>query len=466
MRYHNSIIELVGDTPLVKLNKVAEGISATVLAKVEYFNPGGSVKDRIAVRMIEAAEASGALKPGGTIVEPTSGNTGVGLAIVAQQKGYRCIFVCPDKVSTDKINTLRAYGAEVVVCPTAVAPEHPDSYYNVSDRLVRETPNAWKPDQYSNPENPASHYHSTGPELWEQTEGRITHFVAGVGTGGTISGTGNYLKEVSGGKVQVVGADPEGSVYSGGTGRPYLVEGVGEDFWPTAYDRQVADRIVAVSDKDSFQMTRRLAKEEGLLVGGSCGMAVVAALEVARELGPEDVVVVLLPDGGRGYLSKIFNDDWMADYGFLPTATDEAHIGEVLGRKDAVEHEGIPQFVHMHPNETVAEAVRVLRDFGVSQMPVVSPGAGHPDIMAGEVIGSVVERELLDGLFSGRIQLTDTLDGVMSKPLPVVGSGESVTNLMAVLEKADAVVVLVEGKPQGIVTRQDLLSFLTARAGH
>ncbi|MGW4691579.1 cystathionine beta-synthase [Kitasatospora cineracea] len=466
VRYHNSIIELVGDTPLVKLNKVTEGISATVLAKVEYFNPGGSVKDRIAMRMIEAAEASGALKPGGTIVEPTSGNTGVGLAIVAQQKGYKCIFVCPDKVSTDKINTLRAYGAEVVVCPTAVAPEHPDSYYNVSDRLVRETPNAWKPDQYSNPENPASHYHSTGPELWEQTEGRITHFVAGVGTGGTISGTGNYLKEVSGGKVQVVGADPEGSVYSGGTGRPYLVEGVGEDFWPTAYDRQVADRIVAVSDKDSFQMTRRLAKEEGLLVGGSCGMAVVAALEVARELGPDDVVVVLLPDGGRGYLSKIFNDDWMADYGFLPTATDEAHIGEVLARKDAIEHEGIPQFVHMHPGETVAEAVRVLRDFGVSQMPVVSAGAGHPDIMAGEVVGSVVERELLEGLFSGRIQLTDTLDGVMSKPLPVVGSGESVTNLMAVLEKADAVVVLVEGKPQGIVTRQDLLAFLTARAGH
>ncbi|MFD7640020.1 cystathionine beta-synthase [Kitasatospora sp. NPDC059795] len=466
MRYHNSIIELVGDTPLVKLNKVTEGISATVLAKVEYFNPGGSVKDRIAMRMIEAAEASGALKPGGTIVEPTSGNTGVGLAIVAQQKGYKCIFVCPDKVSTDKINTLRAYGAEVVVCPTAVAPEHPDSYYNVSDRLVRETPNAWKPDQYSNPENPASHYHSTGPELWKQTEGRITHFVAGVGTGGTISGTGRYLKEASGGTVQVVGADPEGSVYSGGTGRPYLVEGVGEDFWPTAYDREVADRIVAVSDKDSFRMTRRLAKEEGLLVGGSCGMAVVAALEVARELGPDDVVVVLLPDGGRGYLSKIFNDDWMADYGFLPTATDEAHIGEVLARKDALEHEGIPQFVHMHPGETVAEAVRVLRDFGVSQMPVVSPGAGHPDIMAGEVIGSIVERELLEGLFSKRIELTDTLDKAMSKPLPVVGSGESVTNLMSVLEKADAVVVLVEGKPQGIVTRQDLLAFLTARAGH
>ncbi|MFE6055048.1 cystathionine beta-synthase [Kitasatospora sp. NPDC056446] len=466
MRYHNSIIDLVGNTPLVKLNKVTEGISATVLAKVEYFNPGGSVKDRIAMRMIEAAEASGALKPGGTIVEPTSGNTGVGLAIVAQQKGYKCIFVCPDKVSTDKINTLRAYGAEVVVCPTAVAPEHPDSYYNVSDRLVRETPNAWKPDQYSNPDNPASHYHSTGPELWEQTDGKITHFVAGVGTGGTISGTGNYLKEVSGGKVKVIGADPEGSVYSGGTGRPYLVEGVGEDFWPTAYDRAVADGIVAVSDKDSFQMTRRLAKEEGLLVGGSCGMAVVAALEVARGLGPDDIVVVLLPDGGRGYLSKIFNDDWMADYGFLPSSTDEAHIGEVLLRKEGIAQGGVPQFVHMHPNETVAEAVRVLREYGVSQMPVVSPGAGHPDIMAGEVIGSVVEKLLLEGIFAKEIELTDTLDKVMSKPLPVVGSGETVTNLMTVLEKADAAVVLVEGKPQGIVTRQDLLGFLTVRAAH
>src|SRR5919109_1444008 len=307
----------MGNTPLVRLRKVTSGLAPQVLAKVEYFNPGGSVKDRIAVRMIEAAEASGALRPGGTIVEPTSGNTGVGLAIVAQEKGYKCVFVCPDKVSEDKINVLRAYGAEVVVCPTAVPPEHPRSYYQVSDRLVREIDDAWKPDQYSNPENPTSHYHGTGPELWAQTQGRITHFVAGIGTGGTISGTGRYLKEVSGGRVQVIGADPEGSVYSGGSGRPYLVEGVGEDFWPTAYDRTIADEIVPVSDKDSFQMTRRLAKEEGLLVGGSCGMAVVAALRVAERLGPDDVVVVLLPDSGRGYLSKIFNDEWMADYGFL-----------------------------------------------------------------------------------------------------------------------------------------------------
>src|SRR5918995_1109448 len=280
MEYAESLVELIGNTPLVKLSNVTVGLAPLVLAKVEYLNPGGSVKDRIALRMIEAAERTGELRPGGTIVEPTSGNTGVGLAIVAQQRGYRCVFVCPDKVSEDKRNVLRAYGAQVVVCRTAVPPEHPDSYYTVSDRLVTEIEGAWKPDQYANPNNPLSHYETTGPELWEQTEGRITHFVAGVGTGGTISGAGRYLKEVSGGRVQVIGADPEGSVYSGGSGRPYLVEGVGEDFWPTTYDKGICDRIVAVSDADSFDMTRRLAREEALLVGGSCGMAAVAALRV------------------------------------------------------------------------------------------------------------------------------------------------------------------------------------------
>ncbi|KUJ66715.1 cystathionine beta-synthase [Streptomyces albus subsp. albus] len=456
MQYYESMIELIGNTPLVKLNHVTEGIEATVLAKVEYFNPGGSVKDRIAVRMIEAAEASGQLKPGGTIVEPTSGNTGVGLAMVAQRKGYKCIFVCPDKVSMDKINVLRAYGAEVVVCPTAVAPEHPDSYYNVSDRLVRETPGAWKPDQYSNPNNPRSHYESTGPELWEQTEGKITHFVAGVGTGGTISGTGGYLKDASGGKVKVIGADPEGSVYSGGSGRPYLIEGVGEDFWPTAYDQAVADEIVAVSDKDAFQMTRRLAKEEGLLVGGSCGMAVVAALRVAEGLGPDDTVVVLLPDSGRGYLSKIFNDDWMADYGFLDEPGPAVRVGDVLEGKEG----GLPSLVHMHPEETVGEAIEVLREYGVSQMPIVKPGAGHPDVMAAEVVGSVVERELLDALFTQRASLGDPLEKHMSAPLPQVGSGEPVEDLMAALGDADAAIVLVEGKPKGVVSRQDLLAYL------
>ena len=457
MQYHDSIIELVGNTPLLRLNNVTEGIRATVLAKVEYFNPGGSVKDRIAVRMIEAAEESGALKPGGTIVEPTSGNTGVGLAIVAQQKGYKCIFVCPDKVSTDKINVLRAYGAEVVVCPTAVDPEHPDSYYNVSDRLVRETPGAWKPDQYSNPNNPRSHYETTGPELWEQTEGKITHFVAGVGTGGTIGGTGRYLKEISEGRVRVVGADPEGSVYSGGSGRPYLIEGVGEDFWPTAYDPAVPDEIVAVSDKDAFQMTRRLAREEGLLVGGSCGMAVVAALEVAKKLTEDDVVVVLLPDSGRGYLSKIFNDEWMNDYGFLDETGSSARVADVLKNKEG---SLLPSLVHMHPDETIGEAIDVLREYGVSQMPIVKPGAGHPDVMAAEVIGSVVERELLDALFTQRAVLGDSLEKHMSPPLPQVGSGEPVEDLMAVLENADAAIVLVEGKPTGVVSRQDLLAFL------
>jgi len=450
------MLDLIGNTPLVKLNSVTAGLSATVLAKVEYFNPGGSVKDRIAVRMIDAAEESGALRPGGVIVEPTSGNTGVGLAMVAQRRGYKCVFVCPDKVSMDKINVMRAYGAEVVVCPTAVAPEHPESYYNVSDRLVRETPGAWKPDQYSNPDNPESHYLSTGPELWEQTDGRITCFVAGVGTGGTITGTGRFLKEVSEGTVRVVGADPEGSVYSGGSGRPYLVEGVGEDFWPTAYDRDLPDEIIAVSDRDSFLMTRRLAREEGLLVGGSCGMAVVAALRAAERLGPDDVVVVLLPDSGRGYLSKIFNDEWMADYGFLDNSAGGATVADILARKQG----DLPALVHVHPEETVGDSIAILREFGVSQMPVVKPGAGHPDVMAAEVVGKIAERDLLDALVSGRAAAGDALEKFMSPPMPVIGSGESITRLAAVLEQADAALVLVHGKPQGVVTRQDLLGHL------
>jgi cystathionine beta-synthase len=451
--YYDSVVDLVGNTPLVRLRKVASGLRATVLAKVEYFNPGGSVKDRIAVRMIEDAEKAGKIGPGGTIVEPTSGNTGVGLALVAQQKGYRCVFVCPDKVSEDKRNVLKAYGAEVVVCPTAVPPDHPDSYYNVSDRLVAEIDGAWKPDQYSNEANPRSHYETTGPEIWRQTDGRVTHFVAGIGTGGTISGTGRYLKDVSDGKVRVVGADPEGSVYSGGDGRPYLVEGVGEDFWPTAYDRGICDEVEAVSDKESFEMTRRLAREEGLLVGGSCGTAVVAALRVAARSGPDDFVVVLLPDGGRGYLSKVFNDEWLASYGFLTARDEGTTVGDVLRRKSG----DMPALVHTHPNETLAQAIAILREYNVSQMPVVR---AEPPIVAAEVAGAVMERDLLDALFTGKAQLTDAVDRHMSPPLPTVGAGERVKVAVDALGSADALLVLDDGKPTGVLTRADLLGYL------
>jgi cystathionine beta-synthase len=456
VRYYDNVVELIGNTPLVRLRNVTAGIQAMVLAKVEYVNPGGSVKDRIALKMVEEAEKAGLLQPGGTIVEPTSGNTGVGLALVAQLRGYRCVFVCPDKVSQDKQDVLRAYGAEVVVCPTAVAPEDPRSYYNVSDRLAREIPGAWKPNQYSNPANPRSHYETTGPELWEQTEGRITHFVAGVGTGGTISGAGRYLKEVSGGAVRVIGADPEGSVYSGGTGRPYLVEGVGEDFWPETYDRSICDEIVEVSDKASFDLTRRLAREEGLLVGGSCGMAAQAALEVARRAKPDDVVVVLLPDGGRGYLSKIFNDGWMARYGFLGTPSAEPTVLDALTAKPG----GMPSLVHVHPTETVRDAIDYMREYGVSQLPVLK---AEPPVVTGEVAGSIAEKDLLDALFTGQAHLHDTIERHMGPALPMVGGGQPVSEAVRLLEKTDAALVLVDGKPQGVLTRQDLLAHLGAR---
>ncbi len=467
MQVHESLIELFGNTPLVRLRKVTRGLriaaageagAPQVLAKVEYFNPGGSVKDRIALRMVEAAEASGELRPGGTIVEPTSGNTGIALAIVAQEKGYKCLFVCPDKVGQDKISVLRAYGAEVVVCPTTVSPDHPDSYYSVSDRLARETQGGWKPNQYANAENPASHYHTTGPEIWAQTEGKVTHFVAGIGTGGTISGTGRYLKEVSGGRVQVIGADPEGSVYSGGTGRPYLVEGVGEDIWPQTYDKNICDQIIAVSDAESFRMTRRLAREEALLTGGSCGLAVVAALRVAKTAAPDDVIVVLLPDGGRGYLSKIFNDEWMADYGFLSSETAEPRVADVLESKQG----GLPPFVHAHPDESVAAAIESLREYDVSQLPVLS---AEPPVMAAEVIGSIVERDLLDALVASRARPQDPVRGHMSAPLPMVGSGEPVSIAVRAMQKAGAAVVRVEGKPAGMITRQDVLTYLAAGSG-
>ena len=315
MRIAASVTDLIGGTPLVRLHRVTDGIAATVLAKVEYFNPGGSSKDRIARNIIDAAERDGLLQPGGTIVEPTSGNTGVGLALVAIERGYRMVFVVPDKFAGEKVAVLRAYGAEIVVTRSDVPPEHPESYYSVSDRLVEEIPGAYKPNQFANQNGPRSHYESTGPEIWRDTDGGVTHFVAGVGTGGTISGTGRYLKEVSRGAVRVIGVDPEGSIYAGGQLHSYLVEGVGEDFYPATFDGTVVDAFEQVGDAESFELTRRLAREEGLLVGGSSGMAVAGALRVARELPADAVVVVVLPDSGRGYLGKIFDDDWLESNG-------------------------------------------------------------------------------------------------------------------------------------------------------
>lgn len=452
---HGHVLDLVGNTPLVDLPGLAAPGAARLVAKVEYLNPGGSIKDRIAVAMIDAAEASGALAPGGTIVEPTSGNTGVGLAIAANRRGYRCVFVVPDKVSKDKIAVLRAYGARVEVCPTAVAPEDPRSYYSVSDRLVREIPGAWKPDQYSNPANPAAHYRSTGPELWQQTRGRITHFVAGVGTGGTISGTGRYLHEVSGGRVRVVGADPVGSVYSGGSGRPYLVEGVGEDFWPDAYDRTVCDEIVAVSDRDAFTMTRRLAVEHGLLVGGSSGMAVVAAVEVAQQAGPDDLVVVVLPDSGRGYLSKVFDDDWMRAFGFLREPAGVT-VREVLASRDG----RLPDLIHVHPNEAIHDAVSLFQEYGVSQVPVLT---AEPPVVVSEVVGSVSERHLLGLLFQGEAGLADPIRAHIDEPLPTCGIGEPIAEVLDRLGSHEALLVLSDGAPAGVITRQDALAFLSGR---
>jgi cystathionine beta-synthase len=453
MKIADTILDLIGNTPLVRLHKVTEGVSATVLVKLEYLNPGGSAKDRIAVNIIDAAEREGLLKPGGTIVEPTSGNTGVGLALVAQQRGYKCVFVLPDKVGEDKRNVLTAYGAEIVVTPTSVAPDDPESYYSVSDRLAREIPGAFKPNQYANPNGPLSHYETTGPEIWRDTDGAVTHFVAGVGTGGTITGTGRYLREVSNETVRIIGADPEGSVYSGGTGRPYLVEGVGEDFWPTAYDPAVPHEIIAVSDADSFAMTRRLALEEGILVGGSSGMAVVAALRAAKDLPADAVVVVLLPDGGRGYLGKIFNDGWMRSYGFSNAPAGHT-VADLLQSKTGT----MPAFVYVHPNDTVRDAIETMTAANVSQLLVL---AAKPPVVMGEVLGALDERSLMGRVFSGETQLTDKVGSIVGDALTLIGVNEPVGSARAAFADHDALLVTDGGKPLGVLTRHDLLTYLS-----
>ena len=464
MENAESVLELVGDTPLVRLTRVTRELGPLeaqplVLAKLELLNPGGSVKDRIGLPMIEAAERDGKLKPGGTIVEPTSGNTGHGLAIAAALKGYRCIFVMADKQSAEKQQLLRAYGAEVVLCPTNVEPESPESYYSVARRLARDIPGAFQPDQYWNMSNPEAHYRTTGPELWRQTEGRLTHLVVATGTGGTVTGTGRYLKEQNP-AIEVIGADPVGSIYSNEEVHPYLVEGVGEDFWPETYDRGVADRVIEVSDADSFAFTRRLAREEAMLVGGSAGMAAFAARTLAHELAAEGrtdaVVVVLLPDSGRGYLTKVFNDDWLGQYGFATEApSDRRTVGEVLRGKSGQ----LPDLVHTHPSETIAEAVHIFQEYGVSQMPVVR---AEPPIVAAEVAGSVSVSTLLDALYAGTAKLNDPVEDHMSAAMPTIGSTEAAADAVRLLEKADAVLVHEDGKPIGVLTRQDLLAFVAA----
>jgi cystathionine beta-synthase len=446
----DSVIDLIGNTPLVRLDRVGRDLPCHLLAKLEYFNPGGSVKDRPAVAMIDAAEKAGLLARGGTIVEPTSGNTGVGLALVAAQRGYHCIFTMPDKIAEEKRQLLRAFGAEVVICPAAVAPEDPDSYYSVAERIAASTPNAFQPNQYRNPGNPRAHETTTGPEIWRQTAGRITHFVAGVGTGGTISGVGRYLKRQNPG-IEVVAADPEGSIYSGGGGRPYLVEGIGEDFWPTTYDPEVVDRVIAVSDRDSFLTARRVTREEGILVGGSTGTAVWAALEIGRALGPHDVLVVLIPDSGRGYLSKLYDDTWMADHGFVRGRGETAET--VLASKG----HRLPPLVHVHPEETVRAAIAVLEEFGVSQIPVVK--AELPLSLA-EVVGSVSDRLLLERSLHHPEIFDQPVSSVMEPPLATIGQGETVDQVADRLRASSAVLVLDGGHPVGILTRSDVLSFL------
>ncbi len=457
MAVADSVLDLVGNTPLVRLSRLreAETLQCDVLAKVEMVNPGGSVKDRPAIEMIDAAERDGFLQPGGTIIEPTSGNTGAGLAIVAAQRGYRCIFVMSDKMSYEKVALLRAYGAEVVVCPTAVAPDDPRSYYSTADRLTRETPNSFRTDQYSNPNNPLSHFKTTGPEIWEQNAGRITHFVAGVGTGGTITGIGSYLKSQNP-SVQIIGADPEGSVFSGGSGRPYLTEGVGEDFWPTTFDPSIVDRIVMVTDAQSFAMARRVTREEGLLIGGSCGTAVHAAIEVGRALGPEAVVVVLLPDSGRNYLSKLYDDRWMIDNGFL--AVDGPTASDIL----AARSDAIPPLVRVHPDTLVRDVVATMRDLDVSQLVVASQA---PPLQAKEVEGSVRELELMDRIVRDAGVLDRPIGEVQSPPLPSIGVGDAVTAVVDALDSCPAVVLIDGGRPTAVLTRTDVLAYLAAVRG-
>lgn len=453
----DSVIDLFGGTPLVRMKRMmeVEQLPAVLAMKMETTNPGGSSKDRPALEMILAAEASGELQPGGTIVEPTSGNTGVGLAIVAAQRGYNCVFVMTDKVAPEKISLLKAYGAEVVVCPVAVAPDDPRSYYSVAERLTDER-NAFRPNQYANPNNPLSHYKTTGPEIWEQTAGRITHFVAGAGTCGSITGTARYLKEQNP-NIKVIAADPEGSVFSGGSGRPYLVEGVGEDFFPAAWQPELYDETIAISDADSFHMARRVSETEGILIGGSGGMAVAAAIQVAKQAGPDDLVVVFNPDSGRGYLSRVFDDEWMATYGF--TKECELCVGAVLEARNP----SLDSLLYVNPEETVRVAIERMRANGVSQLPVCK---NTPPFAAAEVSGSVDELELMEAIAGDSSVMDVPVEDVMGPHLPTIGVGQKLERALEMLHTAPALLVLSDGRPLSVLTRTDILSYFDARADY
>jgi cystathionine beta-synthase len=453
VEYVESILDLVGNTPLVRLSKVTEGLRPLILAKLEQLNPGGSVKDRIGLSMLEDAERRGLLRPGGTVVEPTSGNTGHGLAMAAAIKGYKMIFVLPDKMSAEKIALLRAYGAEVVICPTNVERESPQSYYSVAERLTREIPGAFQPNQYFNPRNPEAHYRTTGPEIWRQTDGRITTFVAGVGTGGTISGVGKYLKEQNP-AVRVVGADPEGSIFSGEIA-PYKVEGVGEDFWPGTFDREIVDEFIQVTDRECFVAARKLARQEGILVGGSAGLALHAAIQVAVDSKPDDVIVVLLPDTGRNYLSKFFSDEWMRQNGYLQRLVP-ARVREVIDSHS----DGVPELVSVGAGKSVGEAIDLMQQYGISQLLVTENGSSA----GGGVVGSIQERTLLDRIYRDPSVVTTSVSTAMDPPFARVAAGAPIEEAFEALLGGEPALMIVEGElPVGVITRSDLLEFVARR---